>query len=223
MNTLFSCFRTFRRVVRLDLLSALIVLTNSASAGPIIEQPQGGPDRYSGYDNANAAIGFDLDEPTRIVKVQMWMSPAREGAFTASIMYVLIAFSTTLYSDTFIGESVLSAPASWQGLSSLKWDLQPGSYYLTFGPAFFPLALPIGQRTPGTKAPTDFEFAFAPNLYEEPNLPLEWRQTDSPLGVRIYGVPLSAVPEPGSYGALGGVLLIALAGFRRRLRTRKTG
>jgi hypothetical protein len=200
-------------------------LTNSALAGPIIEQPQGGPDEYRGYFDIDAAIGFDLDEPTRILKVQMWMAPVEGNDVTAAIEYHLSGFPTPLYSDTFTGKSTHSAPSSWQGLSSLKWDLQPGSYYLTFGPSFFARALPVGERSPGAKAPTDIEFAFAPSFsfFEEPNLPLEWKKTDSPLGVRIYGIPLSAVPEPASYGALGGAMLLALAAFRRRRRTRQMG
>lgn len=217
MKTLFSCFRPFRRVVRLDLLSVLIVLSTSALGGPIIEQPQGGVDRYNGYYGVEAAIGFDLAEPTRIVKVQMWMNSAGEGDVTAAITYGLSAFSTNLYSDIFASKLISGASASWQGLSSLKWDLQPGSYYLTFGTGTFPYALPVGERSPGAEPPTDSEFAYIP-FYAEPNFRPEWRKTDGPIGVRIYGVPLSSVPEPATYGALGGAVLLALAAFRRSRR-----
>jgi len=221
MNTLSACLRTFRRVVRLDLLSVLIVLSNSASAGPIIEQPQGAVDRYNGYYGVQAAIGFDLAEPTRIVKVQMWMNSAGEDDVTAAITYGLSAFSTNLYFDTFNAQ-LSHASALWQGVSSLKWDLQPGSYYLTFGTATFPYALPVGERSPGAEPPTDSEFAYIP-FYAEPNFRPEWRKTDGPIGVRIYGVPLSAVPEPASYGALGGAMLLCVATFRHRRRLRKSG
>ena len=203
MNPDLFHWQSIPRFARLGLWSAVFFLSSfmSASAELLVRWSEGGPDRYTGLFGP-IAIGFTVEEPTRIESVRTWIS--RDGPVTASLL--LNDLSAELYSETFVSQSPLSAPARWQGVGSLRWDLQPGTYYLSFSEGFFPFGYPvIHPNPPGVQTPFDFESLDADG----------WERT-GPFGVEIYGDPLSATPEPATYGLVGSAALLGLAAFRRR-------
>jgi PEP-CTERM motif-containing protein len=211
MNPTLSPWRDLPRFARFGLLSVLFFFNSFMSASAtelLVRWSEGGPDRYTGVWGT-IAIGFSVEEATRIESVRTWIS--HDGPVTASLL--LADLSHTLYSETFVSQATLRAPAKWQGVSSLRWDLEPGEYYLSFGDGFFPLGLPvIHPNPPGVQSPFDFEL-----LYPE-----GWEHTGFPFGVEIYGEQLSAIPEPATYGLVASAALLGLAAFRRRRVAAKT-
>ena len=209
MNSDHYHWQYFRRFARFGLLAGVFFLNSflSASAELLVRWSEGGPDRYAGTFGP-IAIGFTVDEPTRIESVRSWIW--RDGPVTASLL--LKDLSYELYSETFLSvppptQSNHTPPARWQGVSSLQWDVQPGDYYLSFDEGFFPMGYPvIHPNPPGVQTPFDFEF-----IYDD-----KWEPTGFPFGVEIYGRQLSAVPEPATYGLGASTALLGLAAFRRR-------
>jgi hypothetical protein len=148
-----------------------------------------------------------VEEPTRIESVQTWIW--RDGPVIASLLSSNL--SQELYSKTFIAQPPPAAPAQWQGVGSLRWDLQPGDYYLSFDEGFFPLGFPVVHpNPPGVQIPFDFEIKTNDG----------WEKTGFPFGVEIYGEQLSAIPEPGTYGLVASAALLGLAAFRRRQKVK---
>ena len=164
------------------------------------------------------SVNFEVPEAIRIQTIKAWINggPGFNGdetTATFSVSPVPSEEAGIQLCQTFPVEQVIGAPAKWQGLDSLKWDLQPGVYQ------FFMSApdVPIGYGYQGPIPNLDSLLnTFDYRDYSEPgNIP--W----APFGLEVYGTPLSAVPEPSLYGLMGAAGLLALAAtrqFQRKLR-----
>jgi hypothetical protein len=107
----------------------------------------------------------------------------------------------------------LTLPGHWV-TKDVKWDLKPGHYELYFSNAWMSVSYDDASGVGG--------FAAYNNSYLDEDGRLTRGGTQG-FGVRLYGTPLSAVPEPAAYGAMGslvlfGAVLLRRAGVSRRLR-----
>lgn len=181
-------------------------LGGQAYAQLLIERHQGGPHQYNGDPGPKMAEMTFL-EPVRITGITGWIN----GFGPSSISLLAAAHDDEpafqLFSKNFTVESVPGTPAKWQGISSLKWDVPAGTYDVLFPELTMPYAL--GYFGPVSSAPPpDVMLSF----YDG-----EWHLTGGEFGVRVYGMPLSAVPEPATYGLVGVIGLAALI-YRRQQR-----
>ena len=95
----------------------------------------------------------------------------------------------------------------WYGLSSLNWEVGPGTYWLAFevrsGQTFWGV-MPSPSPTPLNNEANFFNGTW--NQYDATN-----------IGVRVYGEPVSTVPEPATLLLLGsGLAGIGGAAWRRK-------
>jgi hypothetical protein len=190
-----------RSVSRVAVWAAVLAAgVTSARAELLIEHERGGLDRWTSIGGPVAG-GFHLFEPTRIEGVTAWMNAIGPVgvAITDNLDYIN-------YSEEFTGSSPFGVPGKWQGVSGLKWDLQPGDYYVVFSDGGFP----IGYGGPPSTAPQGFQSFDADYGHGQ------WESIGFPLGMRVYGNLLSAVPEPSSYGTMAAVALLGLIVVRRR-------
>jgi PEP-CTERM motif len=219
MNPAFLGLRVIRRVLRLDLLAGLFLFSGSLSAAIIIQSSQGGPHQYNGGGGFASAVAFELDEAVRIQAIQVWLAGGKGDTGEVGIFYDLprdplspdLSFhSFTLKGIDFSGPGP-SDPGRWEGVGGFHLDLQPGLYeFVVRGPN-----VPWGYGGPFTPGPYPLG-----DTYQAYDLDEGWRPNGGPFGIRIYGTQLSAVPEPGTYGVAGGLMLLGLAAFRRRQRSR---
>lgn len=199
-------------LVRHGLLLASFFFSSLVSASAtelLVRWSEGGPHQYTGLFGP-VAIGFTLDEPTRIEAIQTWINsngPVKASLLSESLSYELYSKTFTSTPPPGTPPGTLSIPAIWQGVGSLHWDLAAGDYYLAFDSGSFPLGYPvIHPNPPGVQTPNDFEY------YVDDR----WESFGFPVGVRIYGSPLSAIPEPATYGLFGTVFLAGLIAIRCR-------
>lgn len=168
----------------------------------IVEKPQGGPNQYNSLLGTVSAA-FYVDEPTRIQGIYGWMN----GSGFATVGITNEARSLFLGSS-FLLDTVTDAPAKWQGAGSLTFDLAPGEYRVELAGAEYPFAYG-GPPSTAPQEPTDFRVI----------VDGQWEESAYPFGVRLYGVPLSAVPEPAAYGWIGVASLVVLTASRRLRRS----
>jgi len=188
---LFSCFAVW---------SAIFACWVPFTRGELlVEQERGRLDRYIGVGGPVAG-GFTFSQATRIGAINGWMS--FDGPITVSL--AIDSPNQVMFSKEFTGSFAPGLPAKWQGVGDLKWDLQPGTYFVTFSDGYFPIA----YGGPVSTAPQGFE---STKYFDD-----GWRDLGFPIGARVYGDALSAVPEPASYGALAGSALLSVALLRRR-------
>jgi hypothetical protein len=180
---------------------------------------QGGPDEYAEEGFSHTA-DFEVTVPTEINAISGWISgggyfgqmfyddPAMVGVSVESLDPDLgVYFSTTFPPIPLPSMGDIVAPAEWMGVNGLAWDLQPGAYQLDFI-AEMPLA--YGYDGPPDNVPGFYNFMDI--VTNEPSeLPGE-----DPFGARIYGEPLSAIPEPSTYGVAGVLVVVAAVMTRRR-------
>lgn len=155
--------------------------------------------QYNGGPGDPKAAFFDLAEATRIQTIYGWLRG--EGDVTISISADSLDHA---FSQSFALEPVGIGPAEWQGISSLRWDLAPGTYQITFSGGF----LPYAYGGPPSTAP-DHPYDYMEYLNGT------WQST-APFGVQIHGRLLSAVPEPATFGLIGAALLLVFAAGRAR-------
>lgn len=173
----------------------------------LIEHERGGLDRYTATYGPVAA-GFTFSEPTRIEGVTAWMSAGDPVAVSIG----LESPDQAIFSKDFAGTFIPGLPGKWQGVGGLKWDLPAGDYFVQFSRGFFP----IGYGGPVSTAPQGFQSFKTYSDYGYGNPSTGWSDIGFPLGMRVYGSPLSAVPEPTTYGAWAGFVLVGMALVRRR-------
>lgn len=171
----------------------------------LVEHERGGLDRYIGTAGPLAA-GFTFTEPTRIEAINGWMT----GSDQMKISIAMDFPDRVIYSQEFTGSFIPGLPGKWQGVSGLKWDLQPGTYFVIFEDGYFPIA----YGGPASTAPQGFEsFQYFDS---------GWNNLGFPIGARVYGNALSAVPEPATYGVVAGLALVGLTVLRQRSARLKT-
>lgn len=225
----FPCFRLYgiRPSLRAGLLvtslfcTALIgrashLLMYSAPGGPMEYNELGAVWTDHGW-MTEVGITFEVPEAIRIQKIQAWMNGGGGSTATFSVGLVLDSIDelATHYSQTFPVERVMNAPAKWQGLNSLKWDLHPGTYKFFMSAPDVPLG--YGYQGPIPTVDSLINVIDYQDYSQPGNIP--W----APFGLEVYGTPLSAVPEPSFYGLMGSAGLLALAATRRlRRKARRT-
>ncbi len=154
------------------------------------------------------SVNFEVTEAIRIQKIKAWITGSDGSTATFSVGPVVFSDeSHTSYYRTFPVEQVIDAPAKWQGVDSLKWDLQSGTYRFFMSAPDVPLGYGYYGPTPNLDSLLN---SFDYKDYSQPdNIP--W----APFGFEVYGTPLSSVPEPSFYGLMGATGLLALAASRR--------
>lgn len=124
-----------------------------------------------------------------------------------------------LYSADFTTSG--SIPGQWQGAHGLAWNLEAGTYWVSFGSTTYSGASYLSQTT-GTPLANE---AFAQPVYgEDPSRWHDWRPHDGlDLAIRITGNPglnnptvTSPVPEPEQWA----MLMAGFAGIGLVTRTR---
>jgi hypothetical protein len=95
----------------------------------------------------------------------------------------------------------------------LKWNLVPGTYNVNFDQATMPFS--YGYTGPVADVPQFYDFM---NFNDGELVGL------NPIAIRIYGAPLPAIPEPGTYGLIGAALLLTAVVYRRvRIKKSEAG
>ena len=156
------------------------------------------------YADAHVAeVRFNTD--VRITGINGWISggSARESAAAISVWYPMQAPEVNLYKPFTVRGAT---PAVWQGIGSLKWDVPAGDYFVEFAGVAMPLA--YGYYGPVHDVPQPEAFFTRNGSHLE--------ESGFPFGIRIYGRPLSAVPESSTIGLLGGLMLGAMTWWRHR-------
>jgi hypothetical protein len=176
----------------------------------LFERHQGGPFEYSEVGDIHTAY-FDVTEPIRIQGITGW--------FDGGPVDVTVSVASPLYDQVFSGSFHINvrpvpqpgqyyAPGVWRGMGALNWDLEPGNYQLNFFDAGMPLS--YGYSGPVADVPQFTDFA---NYWDVAGQ--EEYATADPFGVRIYGRPLSAVPEPSLYSTACALFLLAAVACKR--------
>ena len=155
------------------------------------------------YADAHVAlVRFDAD--VRVTAITGWINGGSTEEPAAAISLWEPAGKRFL--QPFVAHGPTSGPAAWQGINSLKWDVPAGEYFVEYIAVGMPLAYPYHGPVHDVPLPEAFLVRDGGELQE----------TSLPFGVRVYGVPLSAVPESSTIGLLGGLLLGACAWWRHR-------
>lgn len=155
-------------------------------------------------------VSFEVPADLRIQKINVWMNGGPDSTATFSVYAADPGpDSGPPFSQTFSVEEVDHAPAKWQGLSSLKWDLKPGVHQLLIDAP----GVPLGYGYYGPQPNLDFGLSGVgyQDFSQPDNIP--W----APFGVEVYG-SFSPVPEPSFYGLMGSAGLLALVATRRLKR-----
>lgn len=162
--------------------------------------------QYNGYwDTDRAVAEIHFDKAVRIVGITGWID--RQNSHIGWVG-ISADFLDQGFFATFPLESVTDAPGKWQGVGSLKWDLQPGAYLVGFGDGYLPFS--FGYNGPHSSAPQPDGWGVIVDG--------RFQESPYPFGVRIYGTLLSTVPESSTYGLVGGLALLAAAFVRLRRR-----
>ena len=150
---------------------------------------------------------FSVGGATTITVVQGFFRGS--GTVTATLYAPgpLPASANVLFSSSFAvtGPAAVSGGEAWYGASGLNWAVAPGDYWLGFS-------------TSGNMSMRDG--ALAPLGGYAVTLDGNWiRKNNLDIGIRVFGNPAGAIPEPATwallilgFGAVG-------AGMRARQRT----
>lgn len=218
MNSASVCSRGLRRLLWLGLLAFTSLVGGSLYAtGILIQTSAGGPLQYNGGGGFAWSVAFEFPEAVRVQAIQGWMTSYQAGNTAA------VGIFSSLPPDPFLPGLDLKTfslipidvppppqlvpPGRWEGVGSLNWDFEPGVYSIVFEGAF----MPYGYGGPETSGPEPF--VNYQTFYDG-----GWHDNGGPIGLRIYGTPLSAIPEPATYGLVGSAMLLGVAAFRRYRR-----
>jgi hypothetical protein len=112
----------------------------SSSADTIVDsgQPEHGPPPFSGgalWADWFWAVGMDLDEPTTITSIGIYMGVEATGELVISIVEDkdgLPADDAAVFSRTVRLEGERDSPATWHTLSGIDPTLAQGAYWVVF-------------------------------------------------------------------------------------------
>lgn len=186
-------------------LIASFAIINSSQADIIVDTGAGG--YTSGYALTSTqwlGAQFQLDKNYTLTGINGWMSSWSGGAVQMSVTSIVNGLpSTSLYTtDITIGSRQIS---TWAGASGLAWDLQAGTYAVTFTP-----------NDPGFDGAMAYD-APTPSGQMHIGLGGNWYSLPGSLGLQVFGVESATgdVPEPASIALLG-IALAGLAASRRK-------
>jgi hypothetical protein len=174
----------------------------------------GGPMQYNGHGAVLTENGFvslvgvtfELPEAVRIESIRVWINGASNAS--VSIEPVPNVWEEPFY-HTIPVELVSDAPAKWQGIGSLRWYLQPGSYQLFLQAPDIPYG--FGYHGPVLTPAYDIQ-NFHDYAYPD-------EKFAPGFGLQVYGSQLSAIPEPSLFGLMGCLVLVGIAARRRFANT----
>jgi hypothetical protein len=211
-------FLNSRRTIAQGLI-ALVLIAGSVSvarAELLYYQTKrnAGTTRYQSDGNLHFAE-FDVYEPIRIEAISGWFQNY-DLDVTVDVSEFDVEFG--LRGVGYIRDPkvpnppppALSLPGRWATLGGLKWDLQPGHFAVGFGNAGMPMTFSSYSEFPDAAGFTRFV-----NIYDREDGSREFGGEQG-FGVKIYGQPLSAVPEPAVYGGMGGLMLVVVAMIRKQ-------
>jgi hypothetical protein len=221
MNSASVSSREVRRLLWLGLVAIISLSAGSLHAtGILIQTSQGGPHQYNGGGGFAWSVAFEFPEAVKVQAIQGWMAgnPGDTGAVGIFSDLPVNPLLPGLDLKTFSLKGIdlpppgePEPPARWEGVSGLDWVFQPGIYSIVFKAGF----MPYGFGGPSTPGPYPLTRTFQ-TFYDG-----GWNDNDGPIGLRIYGAPLSAVPEPATYGLLGSAMLLGIAAYGKYRRAGK--
>ena len=161
------------------------------------------------------SFAFEVSEAIRIESIRAWISGSGSALFAIEPM----DFSDSIhgFSSSVPLEQVHNAPAKWQGVNSLRWDLQPGNVY-TFYIQAPDIPYGYGYHGPIPIVPNNYFYFIGGSFHDYSEIP-----TDAPFGLEFSGSQLSAIPEPATYGLTGVGLLALLTATRAWKRKMRNG
>jgi len=216
--------RGFKRLAGIvGVAVASLVLGSTAQAQLLLyENHQGGRYQYNGTGTLFVGL-IDVAEPIQVQAITGWIGGGTGTAVAAITLPYIEDQPSHDYHAEFevkrtpmppVGE--LAYPAMWQGVSNLHWNLLPGTYPVGFEGVNTLLSMPYALGYFGPVADVLHPYHLA--RYQDG----EFIEA-MPFGIRIYGRPLSAVPEPEFYGWGAVLVLSCLAAFRARKSLRLSG
>lgn len=195
---------------------AFLLFAGSAHATLLlVESPRGDPQRYTSEFGQGVVASFTTDVGIQVQSVRAWMngegfaSIVIRGPLDHPIVPPDFSDAGNLWGAGFELHPASGVSATWQGVSSLSWDLQPGMYTVIIEGGFVPYSY---GGPPSTVDNHPFDF-------QTEDFQGKWHPSGGPFGLQIFGAPLSAVPEPATYSVAGSAALLAVVLFRRRRRS----
>jgi hypothetical protein len=213
-----SSFCGFVRSVPLGMVAGLVFFGAVAggAATLLLEMPQGSPNQYHGAGKFVGEHGleslvsakFTVPRPIhlRIDSISAWIN----GSGVAWVGISPVGWNNPIpeFYHSIPLEQVDGVAARWQGVDSLNWTLVSGEYNLFLDAPDIPFGFGFNgpSLTPAFSVYDLLDYSMDP--------PFEML----PFGIQVYGTvlrPLSGTPEPGIFGLMGCMVLLAVAVRRR--------
>lgn len=196
--------RTFRAAA---ILAAMMPAAATAATIADTGTPTG-TIRYTLAPSQDLAGQFTVGGATTITGVQGFIAPfSNSGTVTATLFGPgpVPNAGNVLFSTSF----AVTGGEVWYGASGLNWAVAAGNYWLGFS-----TSASMGMRD-GAPAPLG-GYAFSSGNWSG-----NWARLDGlNIGIRVFGDPSGAIPEPGTWALLIFGFGAVGAGMRSRRRPR---
>jgi hypothetical protein len=213
---------TYIRSILVGLLISGVM--RESRAGLIIdtgpgEDSGGGVSLYTFSDNmgfAWLAGQFTISSALTLTAAQGWIANPTEAPWPVDLSLTKNTGGLPgqkLFTETFAVP--VANTANWFGVADVRWQLNPGTYWITFAPQERPVSQTMAMPW-FSPMPLDKTAVWNPLNTES------WEDQGINVGMRVYGqshdTPFTPVPEPAFYGLGAGALsgVLALRNLRRR-------